>query len=194
MVPREPHLRYGVAKMEASEPSMRYGVAKIEAGEPTLLLLLLLLVNLCYGVAKMEASEPTMRYEVAKKEAGEPTLLLLLLLLVNLCYGVARMEPMGAASSGNALSRTQLPLQLAWAITIHKSQGQTYDKATVNLGTKELQLGMYLILALCQMHDFDCGFKTCASEGRIFYCRDPPTMLGGMVALATCSDLILSNA
>ena len=88
----------------------------------------------------------------------------------------------GSASSGNALSRTQLPLQLAWAITIHKSQGQTYDKATVNLGTKELQLGMYPFLAMCQMHDFDCGFKTCASEGRIFYCRDPPTMLGGMVA------------
>ena len=35
--------------------------------------------------------------------------------------------------------RTQIPLKMAWALTIHKSQGMELPKATVDIGTMERQ-------------------------------------------------------
>ena len=48
------------------------------------------------------------------------------------------------SSSGSSCSRFQLPLKLAWAMTIHKSQGVTLDKAVIDVG-KEFCAGLMFV-------------------------------------------------
>ncbi|MGZ0712267.1 ATP-dependent DNA helicase (plasmid) [Coraliomargarita sp. W4R53] len=63
-------------------------------------------------------------------------------------------------SASKSLSRdvvaefTQFPLRLAWAVTIHKSQGKTYDRAIIDLGSGAFAPGQTYV-ALSRLTSLD---------------------------------------
>ena len=57
-------------------------------------------------------------------------------------------EPIKADVTG---SFTQYPIRLAWAVTIHKSQGQTYERVAIDLGRGAFEHGQtYVALSRCK--------------------------------------------
>ena len=50
-----------------------------------------------------------------------------------------------SSSGGGECSRLQLPLKLAWAVTIHKSQGLTMDKVVIDVSKREFSTGLTFV-------------------------------------------------
>jgi len=65
---------------------------------------------------------------------------------------------------GKSCSRTQFPLILSWAITIHKAQGLTLDKAYVDIGHRENGIGNTYV-----------GFSRVKTLDGLFLKSYPPT-------------------
>ena len=74
-------------------------------------------------------------------------------------------------SAASPCSRLQLPLKLAWAITIHKAQGLTLKKAVIDIGKKEFSTGLSFVA---------CSRAQCLSD-LIF---NPPFTFQHMARLA----------
>ena len=49
------------------------------------------------------------------------------------------------STSGSHCSRLQLPLKLAWTVTIHKAQGLTLDEVSIDIGKKEFSAGLTFV-------------------------------------------------
>ena len=63
------------------------------------------------------------------------------------------------SNSGVQCSRLQLPLKLAWAVTIHKSQGLTLTKVVVDVGKKEFSCGLTFVACSRVRHITDLLFS-----------------------------------
>ncbi len=60
--------------------------------------------------------------------------------------------------SGVHCSRLQLPLKLAWAVTIHKAQGLTLDRVVIDVGKKEFSSGLTFVACSRVRHLSDLLF------------------------------------
>ena len=55
------------------------------------------------------------------------------------------INPLNIFSKALNMSRTQFPIRLAYALTIHKGQGQALKRIIVELGKKEATLGLTFV-------------------------------------------------
>jgi ATP-dependent exoDNAse (exonuclease V) alpha subunit len=76
--------------------------------------------------------------------------------------------------SRKALTCTQLPLTLAWGITIHKSQGLTLEKFIAELGHADFSAG-FSFVAISRVKDLaGLAFQTIFAHSRL---KNPKEMV-----------------
>jgi len=63
------------------------------------------------------------------------------------------------STSGTHCSRLQLPLKLAWSVTVHKAQGLTLDKVTIDIGKREFSAGLTFVAVSRVRHITDLLFN-----------------------------------
>ena len=71
--------------------------------------------------------------------------------------------------------RQQLPLKLAWAMTIHKSQGLTLPKAWIDIGKSETTTGI--------------SYVAISSVGSLSTCVIEPMTFERLTSLQNCTNL-----
>jgi ATP-dependent DNA helicase PIF1 len=115
----------------------------------------LLTSNLATHYGLVNGSSGTIKSIVYENDTAPPNLPKCILIEFDCYSGPAFLEncpkvvpvvPLTRSwSSGPVCSRTQYPIQLGWALTIHKSQGMTLEKAVVELGKKEFSIGISFV-------------------------------------------------
>jgi ATP-dependent exoDNAse (exonuclease V) alpha subunit len=82
----------------------------------------------------------------------------------------------------------QVPLRLAWAVTIHKSQGQTYDEVLIDMGRGAFSPGQTYV-ALSRVRALSGLYLTRAIELRdVMVDKDVVRFMSGAEPLATSSE------
>ena len=153
-------LKQPIAKIDAKHSSSQ--AAKISSQdmyglEPTLLIskgaLVMLTMNLWPSVGLCNGSTGTVVDIIYMTPYKPPDLPVAVIVKFDNYIGPSISEKIPSlvaiapvtvsAQNGNSVhERQQLPLKLAWALTIHKSQGLTLPKAWVHIGKSEQTLGI----------------------------------------------------
>lgn len=89
-------------------------------------------------------------------------------------------EGAGAIVEKQLGSYTQFPLMLAWAVTIHKSQGKTLERAIIDLGSGAFAAGqLYVALSRCRALS-GIALKRPVSQGDILCDADVVDFMQGI--------------